>query len=222
MKHVLTALVTLCMAANGLNAQQIRTTDENRFGFGVFAGANYIFPIVRLPYPVHFDPHNNMLAGVDLHYKLNRRASLHLQPAWTKIQTVKPRNSWEIPVFSFHMLNVPIVYRYYLSPHRKLLFFQAGGSFNYLIGSDYREEQDIVCVKAPCPRPMGPNMPALSRSVVSGVAGIGVNVVVQKISIPVTLQYERYISGYLFPSQYEGKTTAVKFEGFSLTTGVAF
>lgn len=195
---------------------------EKRFGLGIFAGLNYSFPLVVNQFPNYFAPHTNLLTGIDLRYRLSDKASLHLQPSWTPVNDVQPENSWTIPVFSFTTIKLPIVYRYYMLPSRKWLFLQTGVSINYLAASNFREERIVVCIVGPCPRLIGPEISPTNRAALSGIAGIGINVEIQKISIPITLQYERYINSYLFPGQYDAQRTSVKFEGFAITTGVNF
>ncbi len=194
----------------------------NRFGLGVFLGLNYSYPLVSTRFPVHFESQNNFLAGIDLHYYLNDRAALHIQPSWTRVSDVKPKNSWSGPVFNFTMVRIPLVYRYYILPSRRLLFVQAGVSYNHLTNSNFREELDVVCIAGPCPKIIGPTISPSNRSTVSGIAGIGINIDLQKISVPITFQYERYVNGYLFPNHYDAQLTPVKFESFALTTGINF
>ena len=45
----------------------------------------------------------------------------------------------------------------------------------------------------------------------------------RKITIPITLRYENYLSNHTFPNNYEREpATPVRFQTVSLTTGVNF
>ncbi|GAB3021865.1 hypothetical protein [Spirosoma pulveris] len=115
-----------------------------------------------------------------------------------------------------------MVYRHYVLPSGKLLFLESGVSYNRLISSTYKEEQIVECIVAPCPSFFSGDLPPSTRSAVSGLAGIGVTIDLANISISITMRYERYLSNFLFPAWSEAGSTRVKFEGFSITTGVNF
>ena len=54
------------------------------------------------------------------------------------------------------------------------------------------------------------------------MAGLGVDIPVNRVTIPVTLRYERYLSNYLFPGPYTDSKVPVQFETFSLMAGINF
>lgn len=222
MKYVFTTLIVFGLAFHTLKAQELVRPNVDRFKFGVFAGVNHTYSFVINRYPNYFKPQNNLVAGVDLQYHLMSRASVHLQPSWTQFTDAESQQPWTISTFSLTTLKLPVIYRYYLSPNRRSFFVQAGVSYNYLASSKYREQIDVVCITSPCPNFLGPNISPSNKSAVSGLAGIGINLELQKISIPISLQYERYLSNYLFPNQFDDQSTRVKFEYVSLTTGVTF
>ncbi|MCX6218464.1 hypothetical protein [Spirosoma sp.] len=222
MKHLFTSLLVLILTLTSLYAQESATVKINRFGFGIFAGLNYTYPRVSTRLPDHFSSHSDLLAGIDLRYRLTSLGSLHVQPSWTQVRDVRPVSSWAIPVFSLSTVKIPVVYRHYVLPSGKLLFLEAGVSYNRIISSTYKEEQIVYCIVAPCPVFYSSNLAPVTRSAVSGLAGIGVTIDGQKISIPVTLRYERYLSNFSYPTPYDAGSTRVKFEGFSITTGVNF
>jgi hypothetical protein len=222
MRNLFIPLIVFCTAFNSLRAQQTLMPKVNRFGLGIFTGLNYSFPVVSTKSPTYFEPQSSLVAGINLQYHLTNQASFHLQPSWTQVNDVKSKNSWVHSTFSITTVKLPVVYRYYISPNRKLFFVQTGISYNYLTSSKFREQLDIVCITGPCPAIIGPNRPSSNKSAVSGIAGIGINIELQKISIPITLQYERYFSNYLFPDQYDAQPARVKFESFALTTGINF
>ncbi|ADB39973.1 hypothetical protein [Spirosoma linguale] len=222
MKPLFTSLLILGLTFTNLYAQESMPAKPSRFGVGVFAGLNYTYPLIINQFAAHFNAHSDMLAGVDLRYKLTSLGSLHVQPSWTQVRDVRPVFSWALPVFSLSTIKIPVVYRHYVLPSGKLLFLETGISYNRIISSTYREEQIVNCIAAPCPSFFSGNLPPSTRSAVSGLAGIGVTIDGQKISIPITLRYERYLSNFLFPTPYDAGSTRVKFEGFSITTGVNF
>lgn len=222
MKHLLTALVIFSLTVTNLYAQEIPTARANRFGFGVFAGLNHTYPRVTTRFPDHSNPHSDLIAGVDLRYQLTRLGSLHVQPSWTQMRNIKPASYWSLPIFSLSTVKLPVMYRHYVLPSGKLLFLEAGVSYNRIAGSTYKEPQIVYCIVAPCPVFYSGNLAPVTRSSVSALAGIGVAIDIQKISIPVTLRYERYLSNFLFPTSFDTGSTPVKFEGFAITTGVNF
>ncbi|MVM41077.1 outer membrane beta-barrel protein [Spirosoma sp. HMF3257] len=222
MKTLLTTLAALCLTVYSLKAQENSPAKTNQVKFGVFAGMNYAYSLVGYHYPIYFKPQASLLAGVDIQYRLTNQASLHLQPSWTQVTDAKSKSKNNYSTISLSTIKLPVVYRYYVSPNRKLFCIQTGLSYNYLTSSNFREQLDAVCITAPCPVFMGPDTPSSNKSAVSGMAGIGFSIELQKISVPITLQYERYFSNYLFPNQYDAQPSRVKFESFALTTGINF
>lgn len=220
MKNLFILLVVCYTAINSLQAQQVLM--PTRFGFGVFGGLNYSLPLVTIQSPAYFKPQRSLVAGVDLQYHLNSQSSLHLQPSWIQLNDVEPKRSRTHPTFGFTTVKLPVMYRYYIASHRKLFFVQTGVSYNYLVNSNFREQSAIDYINCPCPVILVSNTSSSNKSTVSGAAGIGINIELQKISIPVTLQYERYFNNYLFPDQYNAQSIQVKFESFALTTGINF
>ncbi|SOD92923.1 hypothetical protein [Spirosoma fluviale] len=222
MKRLLTSLLVFGLTLTSLYAQEIPTAKASRFGFGVFAGLSYTYPRITTRFPDHFNPHSDLITGVDLRYQLTRLGSLHVQPSWTQVRNVKPASYWSLPIFSLSTVKIPVVYRHYVLPSGKLLFLEAGVSYNHIASSTYKEQQIVYCIVAPCPVFYSGNLAPVTRSAVSALAGIGVTIDIQKVSIPVTLRYERYASDFLFPTAFETGSTPVKFEGFAITTGVNF
>lgn len=218
MNSPLLAALMSCLVVSTLRAQPFEKP-ANRFGFGIFAGANAVYPIIRTQYPYHYKSQINVLAGVDLQYRLNSRSSLHMQPSWTQVRDLERNDYSETPVLSLSTLKLPFLYRNYFLPYRKLLFFQIGGSYNYLIDGQFREEMVVNCIMAPCIAPYV-NYTSFTKSAISAMAGVGVTIDLPKVSIPITLNYERYVTGYQFSTEYN--RVKVKSEGFSITTGVNF
>ena len=224
MKQLLVCLIAVVMTLTGSQAQESTKSKTSRWGASVFAGLNYSYPRINTGYPAHFSPHANLLAGIDVNYRLNPRASLHAQPSWTRIDKVRPdRDIYSLsPGFSITTIKIPLLYRYYILPTHRSLFVEVGVGYNQLVKSDYREEITMECLIAPCPTYYTSNIPASNKSAISGLAGVGVNIELHKISIPITLRYERYLSDYTFPGQYRERPAPIKFESFALTTGVNF
>jgi hypothetical protein len=218
MNSPLLAALMSCLVVSTLQAQPFGKP-ANRFGLGIFAGANAVYPIIRTQYPYHYKSQINVLAGVDLQYRLNSRSSLHVQPSWTQVRELERNDYLETPVLSLSTLKLPFLYRNYFLPHRKLLFFQLGGSYNYLIDGQFREEIIMNCFIGPCPV-LYSNLSSSTKSAISAMAGVGVTIDLPKVSIPIILNYERYVTGYQFSTEYN--KTRVKTEGFSITTGVNF
>lgn len=225
MKNLSTCLLAfcttfICSAFTSLQAQQVLTPKARPFSLGFFAGLNYTNSFVDSHY---FRSQAGLMAGVDMQYRLTNQTSLHIQPSWTQVAETKAQSN--VSQLSLSTFKLPFVYRYYVSPNRNLFFVQAGLSYNYLTNSNFRKQYDFVCITAPCPN-VGPDTPSSNKSTVSGIAGVGVTIELQKISIPITLQYERYFSNYLFPTNSsfisDGNPTRVKFESFALTTGINF
>ncbi|MCK8495261.1 PorT family protein [Spirosoma sp. RP8] len=212
--------IFICLASNSLQAQQVLTPKTRPFSLGFFAGLNYTNSFVDSYY---FKSQAGLLAGIDMKYRFTNQTSLHMQPSWTQVAEANAQSN--VSKLSLNTFKLPFVYRYYVSPNRNLFFVQAGLSYNYLTSSNFRKQYDFVCITAPCPN-IGPNTPSSNKSTVSGIAGVGVTIELQKISIPVTLQYERYFGNYLFTTNSsfisDGNPTRVKFESFALTTGINF
>jgi hypothetical protein len=210
----------ICVFSNTIQAQQFSAPKAAHFKLGVFAGSNYTSSFLDSRY---FKTQAGFLAGVDIQYLLTSRSSLHLQPSWA--QLANEQSKFNFGTLTLNTFKLPFEYRYYVSPGKRLLFVQGGLSYNYLTNSNYRKQYDIVCIQAPCPN-TGPDTPSSNKSTVSGIAGIGINIELQKISIPITLQYERYFGNYLFSNNNfifsNGEPTSIKFESFALTTGISF
>lgn len=220
MKTLFTFLVAFCLTFTSLMAQENGLAKAKPFKFGVFAGLNYTNDVSAYS---SIKSLASFLAGVDIQYNLTNRTSLHLQPSWTQAESESNHADLSISTFK-----LPLLYRYYISPNQKQFFVQAGFGYNYLTNSNLRLRYDIVCIAAPCPN-LGPDTPSSNKSAVSGMAGIGYTIELGKISVPITLQYERNLSNYEFspaswldPSRTAGGPTRVKFETFALTTGINF
>jgi len=222
MRRIICCLVTIGLTLTGLQAQEIAKSGKSRWGAGIFAGLNYTYPRVIIHYPAHFSPQTNLLLGVDLNYQLTARVLLHAQPSWTQIRNVSPNGFSRSLILNSTTVSIPLFYRYFVLPAHRSLFVEAGISYNRIVKSDYREDSGVVCITGPCPTVYTPKVSASTKSAVSGLAGVGVNIELHKISVPVTLRYERYVSSYMFPGFYERSSTPVQFENFSITTGVNF
>jgi hypothetical protein len=222
MKHLCTFLITFSLTLTSLHAQEITANKASRFGFGVFAGVNYTYPIIRMPFPDHFNSQTNLLAGVDVRYRLTPWSELHLQPSYTKSRDVQSRYNSATPIFSLSSFKLPLAYRQYVVPSHKRLFLEGGLSYNHIASSHYIERLDVVCITSPCPVFYSGDIRPSTKSAVSGLAAIGTTIDVQKVSIPITLRYERYLSSYLFPRPFDAPPIPVKFESFAITTGVNF
>lgn len=225
MKNLSTYLLIFCTtliysACNTLRAQQTLASKASPFRMGLFAGLNYTNSFVNSQY---FSSQAGLLAGVEIQYQLSNQASLHLQPSWSQVAEANTRSN--LSKLNLSTFKLPLLYRYYVSPGRRLFFVQTGLSYNYLTSSNFKKQYDFVCITSPCPN-TGPDTPSSNKSTISGLAGVGVTIELQKISIPITLQYERYLGNYLFPNDKfifsDGEPTRVKFESFSLTTGINF
>jgi hypothetical protein len=221
MKTIYSILFALGLTLSSVQAQHSPPSKTSLWGWGIFAGVNYSYPIVRTQGPAHFSPQANLVAGADVHYRLNYRASLHVQPSWTRVSNITPV-SGESQGFSLSTLKIPILYRNYVLPSHKLLFLEVGVGYNRIVNSNYREVIQPNCLVAPCPPFYGSETLPLTKSAVSGLAGLGVEIPVNRITIPITLRYERYLSSFLFPGTFTDWTTPVQFETISLTTGINF
>jgi hypothetical protein len=221
MKGIYLVLFAVGLTVGSVQAQNGTSSKSKPWGWGVFAGVNYSYPIVRTQGPAHFSPQANLVAAADMHYRLTYRASLHVQPSWTRVSNTTPVGG-ESQGFSISTLKIPVLYRNYVLPSHKLLFLEVGASYNRIVDSDYRIPLAIECFAAPCPVWYGPETPPLTKSAVSGMAGLGVDIPVKRVTIPVTLRYERYLSSYLFPGAFTDWTIPVQFETISLTTGINF
>ncbi|MVM36142.1 outer membrane beta-barrel protein [Spirosoma sp. HMF4905] len=220
MKALCTTLIVFCSALTSLKAQESSLAKANPVKFGVFAGLNYTNDVSAYS---GIKSLSSFLAGVDIQYTLTNRTSLHLQPSWTQAESESNQAALSISTFK-----LPLLYRYYISPNQKQFFVQAGFGYNYLTNSNLRLRYDIYCIQAPCPN-LGPDTPSSNKSAVSGMAGIGYTIELGKISVPITLQYERNLSNYEFspaswldPSKTAGGPTRVQLESFALTTGINF
>ncbi|QMW05620.1 outer membrane beta-barrel protein [Spirosoma foliorum] len=219
MQTLFSTLVAFWMTLTSLKAQENILIKAKPFQFGVFAGFNYSSTILTTP---EIKSLAGFLIGVDLQYAMTTKSSLHLQPSWTRAKSQSYDVNLKIGTFK-----LPFIYRYNVSLNQKLFFVQAGVSYNHLTGSGLSRRTDIVCIAAPCPY-MGPETSSSIKSVVSGMAGIGYTIELGKISIPITLQYDRNLSNYVFlatsssPFQTDTEPIRVKFESFALTTGISF
>ncbi|WP_018621381.1 hypothetical protein [Spirosoma luteum] len=222
MKKIYFTFIIISLIIDSVQAQQTSPAiKSNPWGWGVFAGVNYSYPIVGTEGPAHFSPQANLVTGADVHYRLNYRASLRVQPSWTRVSNITAIGGGS-QRFSLSTLKIPVLYRNYVLPTHKLLFLEVGVSYNRIVDSNYREVVQPNCIVAPCPPFYGSEIPPLTKSAVSGIAGLGVDIPVNRVTIPVTLRYERYLSSYLFPSAYTDRKTPVQFETVSLTTGINF
>jgi hypothetical protein len=168
-------LFTLCFAPLSLKAQQAIMPQKRRFSYGVFAGVNYTGACL----PTSLTRQVNPLAGIDLQYHLTPRSSLHLQPSWTQVSSDNAKSQLYAGAsyaLRLTMLKLPLLYRYYLGENQKLFFVQAGGSYNLLTNSNYRQEYYVQCIAGPCPPILALNEAASNKSAVSGIAGLGVNI----------------------------------------------
>ena len=223
MKTLFLGLLAIGMALNKIQAQEIKPLKPpHKVEVGVFAGLSYSYPIIRSQFPEHFARHTDRFVGIDIAYRLNDRASLRLQPTWMLANTFTLSGYYPSDVLSNTTLKIPVVYRHYVLPTRKILFIEAGMGFNHLINSNLSRNILVECFAAPCPTYYA-NLSPLTNSAISALGGIGVSIDLQKISIPVTLRYERFVTGYSFPDEYSiWLNPMMKFENFVITTGVNF
>lgn len=222
MKKLFALFAALAITAGSVPAQNVSAKTDGRWGFGVLTGVNRSFPRFSTLF-ARSDAKKAWLFGVDIHYQLGGRSSVHIQPLLTRFSNLKDDDGWQTPIISLTTLKIPVLYRHYILPTRRWFFVEAGAAYNTVADSDYRERLFITCIVAPCPSPLGEQQNPVTRSAVSLMGGIGVDIPLQKITIPVTLRYERYISNYQFSGKYDGNyRTSVSFENVSLTTGVNF
>lgn len=221
MKALFTFLIAVGLFTNTAHAQE--QTQSKRFNFGVFAGLNYSAPVIRTQGIEHFDSKAALLTGVDLNYRLNRQSYLHIQPSWTQTNNTQRQGYGPSILFNISTVKIPVMFRYYVLPNRKLFFVETGVGFNQIVKGSYRREIVVYCISGPCLSELyEPDATLSNKLALSGIAGLGVNIPIQNISIPLTLRYERYANGHLLPGNEYHLTTPIKFENFALTTGVSF
>jgi hypothetical protein len=221
MKKICGILFAIVLTVGSVQAQTDTPSKDKRWNVGVAGGINYSFPRIKNPFPAHYLPRVGYQAGVDIAYRLNSRMTLHGQSLLERVSNDRIDNQWESPIFNIVTLKIPFTYRYYVLPSGKSLFVEAGVSYNRIVSSQYRENLFVVCITGPCPTWYSPEIAPLTKSAVSGLAGLGVDIALQKVTIPVTLRYERYLSNYLFPAAYETQPNkSVGFETITLMTGI--
>ena len=151
MKKIYFTFIIISLIIDSVQAQQTSPAiKSNPWGWGVFAGVNYSYPIVGTEGPAHFSPQANLVAGADVHYRLNYRASLHVQPSWTRVSNITAIGGGS-QKFSLSTLKIPVLYRNYVLPSHKFLFLEVGASYNRIIRSDYREIIAIECFAGTLP-----------------------------------------------------------------------
>ena len=223
MKKIYFTFIIISLIIDSVQAQQNSSPVLKRWNVGVIGSVNYPFLRVNNTASAPYKPHIGYQAGIDIAYRLNSRMALHGQPMLERVTSPKNKSIWQSPTFDFTMLTVPITYRYYVLPSHKSLFVEAGISYNRLIKSMYQGDYYVICDFGPCSLGDSPYNSALTKSAVSGIAGLGIDIALQKVTIPITLRYERYLSNYLFSGSYPFlPNTPVQFETVTLMTGVSF
>ena len=205
-----------------MQAQELHKLKANSWGWGVFAGATLNHPLIQTQFPEHFKPFFGTQAGVDVRYRLDSRASLHLQPTLAHVSNKKLDDAYLTAIYDLVALKIPLSYRYYVIPNKRTLFIEAGASYNQLVKTNYQENLYVVCIVGPCPAWYTPELPPLTKLAVSGFAGVGIDIDINKVTIPILLRYEREMTNYVFPRGYADQTRYLRFQSIALTTGVSF
>ncbi|WP_338868654.1 outer membrane beta-barrel protein [Spirosoma sp. SC4-14] len=223
MKQLIVSLLFFCLVAQYVQAQNI----VKRWGIGVLGGVNRTMPLWTSNSSTAYDPAYQPIVGLDIQYRLNRHASLHLQPSYTRVNDQRSQaNNWSniISTYSLSSLKLPVLYRYRLFGSGTTPFFELGVGYNRAINGNGLVDSRYICDLIACPNdPMFYQQYSLTgKSAVSAIAGVGVNIELQKISIPIVLRYERYLSGHTFTSDYNANSSNLKVDGFMLLTGINF
>jgi hypothetical protein len=221
MKRTLFSLLFTVICLSTLQAQELSYPKANRWGWGIVAGLNKSYPVFITGLPLHVNPNYSPTLGVDVNYRINNRSTLHIQPQWAQLNSAGS-NGWYGPIYSITSVKLPVLYRYYLLPGKQSLFVEGGLSFNQIVESNYQEQQMVFCFAGPCPILYSQNLAPITTSAVSGIAGIGLNLNLHKISIPVSFRYERSLTNYAFPKYYDAPPTPLRLENIGFITGVNF
>lgn len=133
MKQLAIRLLVACLVANHVQAQNT----VKRWGIGVLGGVNRTTPTwTDNPNPAYesnyrFDPAYQPIFGLDIKYRLNRHASLHLQPSYTSIKDQRTKEYyWNLSTYSLSSIKLPVLYRYRLLGSSTTPFLELGASYN--------------------------------------------------------------------------------------------
>ena len=222
MKSIYFHLVVFSLVSITLRAQELPHPQTSPWGWGVFVGVTLNHPLIETRFPEHFKPFPGFMAGVDVTYRTNNRTALHGQLSIARVINGKLGDELPGPIYDLITLKIPLSYRYYVLPNHHTLFIEAGAGYNHIVKSRYRENLNAVCITGPCPQWYSPELPPLSKLAVSGMAGVGIDIPVNKVTIPILIRYERYLSNYEFLKRYDNAANRIKFQSISLTTGVNF
>lgn len=227
MKQLAILFLFTCLVVSSIQAQ----SPIKRWGFGVLGGVNRTTPIwpnnssTYYESNYRFDPAYQPIFGLDIKYRLNRHASLHLQPSYTSIKDQRTKEYyWNLSTYSLSSIKLPVLYRYRLLGSSTTPFLELGASYNRAVSGKRLVDSRYICDLVACPNdPMFYQQYSLTgKSAVSAVAGVGVTIELQKISVPIVLRYERYLSDHTFTSDYNAQPSNLKVDGFMLLTGINF
>ncbi|QIP14022.1 outer membrane beta-barrel protein [Spirosoma aureum] len=221
MKKIYLCFIVIVLTMSDLVAQ----SKNVRWGMGVFGGINRSRPELSTSNVQSFPDHYGLLLGLDLNLRLNKRSSFHLQLSYTSIDKVNANRSYrDIPSLGVSTIKIPLLYRYRFLNTKIAPFLEVGVGYNQATKGYYRIHTYPICDPGPCQ--VDPNFEfnydLSTKSAVSAIAGIGANVTLGKISIPITVRYEHYGNDLLFSARFFGSGPQLQFENISLLTGINF
>ncbi|QHV94723.1 GH3 domain-containing protein [Spirosoma endbachense] len=225
MKKTYLSFIVIVLTMSNLIAQKVVQPKNVRWGIGVFGGINRSRPELRNSNFQSFPDHYGLLLGLELNLRLNKRSSFHLQPSYTSIDKLNAnRKYWDIPSLGVSTIKIPLLYRYRILDTKISPFLELGTGYNQAINGYYRIHTYPMCDLVPCQ--VDPNFEfnydLSTKSAVSAIGGIGANVTVGKISIPITVRYEHYVNDLLFSARFFGSGPQLQFENIALLTGINF
>ena len=224
MKKIVLISLAIIWGCSAAEAQKI----DRKLRFGFLAGVNQA-PIISHE---NYDYKNKSffpLLGLNVAYQFSPSFAVQLQPSWFKFSTYGTDESLQYPFFSNSNITLtgfklPLLFRYSILKNKKFSpIIEAGLAYNDLANSNIAGELGR-CGFADCNSyPFGGKLNHSSKPSLLG--GIGVNMAVGKINVPIMLRYEQFYQGLEFYYSYdygEFRYVNLPLKNLSLTVGVLF
>ncbi|WP_247233472.1 hypothetical protein [Telluribacter sp. SYSU D00476] len=169
------------------------------------------------------------LVGVDLNYPLFKNAprlSLHFQPHWEKAHY--HNRSGELSNELIHQsINLPILLRFQLSSHSRFRpFVEVGAGYRVAIKHQYKGYTIICPFATPCRNlPYETDLVSASpRGSVALLAGVGAELPLGSVRIPITVRVNQSVSSYRLDNSGTSHSPfkEVQTSTLQVVTGVSF
>lgn len=236
MKKIYGLLFIVSLTIGNTQAQ----TSKPHWGFGLLGGINRSIPFLAGSSDSPFQSRISPVFAVDVSYNLNQWSSFRVQPSWANLSYQPDKTAysgWVYQNLRVATIKLPLLYRYTFhgyqfapSGNHLTPFLEVGMAYNRAIRSEYASSLSIPCDF--CGPPYSGHVytttySLVGKSAVSLVGSMGVSINRKRISIPVLLRYERYLTGQTFSADYSSSTidntsSTIRFENISLMTGINF